>query len=121
MRGFLSIDVDVSELYINQCDVNNNYEIDFYYATNYQDKKFMMNIGVEQEELQPHHHHLQQERKFYTQLLMQQQQNQLDNQIQIDVFHGSHKCHRDSMQVCAASSKLLIEIQLCSIDLFFLV
>lgn len=88
LQGFLSIDVDVSELYINQCDI--------YYATNYGDKKIIINQGMELDNSLPHYHNLEQ--KFYTQLRIQYQ-NQLDNQIQIDVFHGSHKCHRDSMEV----------------------
>lgn len=59
MRGFLSIDVDISDLHINQC-------------------------------------HLPIPRA-------PSRTNQLSNHEEvfneIDVFHNSHKCHEDSMQV----------------------
>lgn len=62
MRGFLSIDIDVSELHVNQCTVP--YSIDYRRArintlNHYDDKIFN----------------------------------------QIEAFHGSHKCHLDSMTV----------------------
>lgn len=60
MRGFLSVDIDVSDLHINQC-----------------------NLPITR--------------------FVPSRTNQLSNHDdvfnEIDVFHNSHKCHEDSMQV----------------------
>lgn len=53
VRGFLSVDIDVSELEINQCNVDD----------------------------------VDNERRF------------VSRNDEVEVFHGSHKCHRTSMQV----------------------
>lgn len=84
LRGFLSIDIDVSGLYINQCDRNNQFYSDSY-SVNFHNPKVLhlqptnsqFQIAVPLQPLAPLH---------------------IDNEI--DAFHDSHKCHRDSMDVC---------------------
>jgi hypothetical protein len=82
LRGFLSIDIDVSELYINQCDMNNN---QFYSENHY--SNFRNNKSPDHQ-LTP----LQPPSSFH-----------LDNEI--DAFHDSHKCHRHSMDVSKSKQK----------------
>lgn len=96
LRGFLSIDIDVSELYINQCDMNNNQFYSENHYSNFRNNKFSHN--------QDHHHQQQQQQQQINPPLINsftplqpQSTFHLDNEI--DAFHGSHKCHRDSMDV----------------------
>lgn len=63
MRGFLSIDIDVSELQVNQCTLP--YSIDYRHGR--------PNTRIHNDD------------KIFN---------------QIEAFHGSHKCHLDSMTVC---------------------
>lgn len=89
----MSIDVDVSELYINQCDMNNNQFPGENHYSNIRNNKFSSNQD----------HQLQaqaQMSQFFTHQLTPLQPPsafQIDNEI--DAFHGSHKCHRESMDV----------------------
>lgn len=90
LRGFLSIDIDVSELYINQCDMNNN---QFYSENHYSNRNNKSPFNQD-------HQQQQQMNQYFTQLTPLQPPSSafhLDNEI--DAFHGSHKCHRDSMDV----------------------
>lgn len=97
LRGFLSIDIDISELYINQCDINNEFYSDIHYS-NFRNNKFTFDYSHDdqQENIQQQYysHHL-------IPLKQQSSQFQLDNEI--DAFHGSHKCHRVEMDVSALS------------------
>ncbi len=92
LRGFLSIDIDLTELYINQCDINNNFYNDINYLK-FRNNKHLLN-DLEQQQFAP----IQQQQQ-------QQQQAQLELNNEIEVFHGSHKCHRDSMN-CELRSEL---------------
>ncbi len=60
MRGFLSIDIDISDLHVNQCD-----------------SPIPRTVPSRANQLSNH--------------------DEVFNEI--DVFHNSHKCHEDSMQV----------------------
>lgn len=73
IKGFLSIDIDVSELQVNQCYQP---QVEEYYAAR------------------------NSKANHYTEILHQ-----------VEAFHGSHKCHSDSMKVGdtkSASKKLNI-------------
>ncbi|XP_055550047.1 probable G-protein coupled receptor CG31760 isoform X2 [Wyeomyia smithii] len=70
LRGFLSIDVDISDLQVNQCDNPNKLEIMGY------------------------NHHLRQYYPFVRNIKLSDE----DQLNQIEVFHGSHKCHDYSMR-----------------------
>lgn len=65
MKGFLSIDIDISELQVNQCY---------------------------QSQLEEYYHARNSKLNHYAELLNQ-----------IEAFHGSHKCHSDSMEVTIVS------------------
>uniref|UniRef100_A0A182RK45 G_PROTEIN_RECEP_F3_4 domain-containing protein n=1 Tax=Anopheles funestus TaxID=62324 RepID=A0A182RK45_ANOFN len=70
IRGFLSIDIDISDLQVNQCNNPNRYEILSY------------------------NQHL---RQFYP--FVRNLKHGEDEQLrQIEAFHGSHKCHVHSMR-----------------------
>ncbi|XP_055590502.1 probable G-protein coupled receptor CG31760 isoform X2 [Uranotaenia lowii] len=69
LRAFLSIDIDVSNLQVNQCESPSRFEIMSY------------------------NHHLRQYYPFVRSSRLSQ-----DEQLnQIEAFHGSHKCHLHSM------------------------
>ncbi|XP_053675296.1 probable G-protein coupled receptor CG31760 [Anopheles nili] len=70
IRGFLSIDIDISDLQVNQCNNPNRFEILSY------------------------NQHLRQYYPFVRNLKLGE-----DEQLrQIEAFHGSHKCHVHSMR-----------------------
>lgn len=91
LRGFLSIDIDVSGLYINQCDINNQFYSDGY-NSNFQYNKFAFS---------QYHHPQQMNPQLFTHQIVPLKTSasfHMDNEI--DALHDSHKCHRDSMDVC---------------------
>ncbi|XP_058450108.1 probable G-protein coupled receptor CG31760 isoform X3 [Malaya genurostris] len=70
LRGFLSIDIDISDLQVNQCD------------------------NPSKLELMSYNHHLRQYYPFVRNIKLSD-----DEQLhQIEAFHGSHKCHMHSMR-----------------------
>ncbi|XP_052563486.1 probable G-protein coupled receptor CG31760 [Culex pipiens pallens] len=71
LRGFLSIDIDISDLQVNQCDNANKLEIMSY------------------------NYHLRQYYPFVRNIKLSEENEQLN---QIEAFHGSHKCHVHSMR-----------------------
>lgn len=92
LRGFLSIDIDVSGLYINQCDMNNQFYSESH-NSNFRYNKITFN-----------QHHPVQQPLMNPQLLTHQlvpiqssSSYHIDNEI--EAFHESHKCHRESMDV----------------------
>lgn len=91
LRGFLSIDVDVSELYINQCDMNNNQFYSENHYSNYRNNKFSSN--------HEHQHQFPMNSHSVHQLTPLQPSSTFHLDNEIEAFHGSHKCHRDSMDV----------------------
>ncbi|XP_058815924.1 probable G-protein coupled receptor CG31760 isoform X2 [Topomyia yanbarensis] len=70
LRGFLSIDIDISDLQVNQCDNPNKLE------------------------LMSYNHHLRQYYPFVRNIKLSDE----DQLHQIEAFHGSHKCHVHSMR-----------------------
>ncbi|XP_055635409.1 probable G-protein coupled receptor CG31760 isoform X2 [Toxorhynchites rutilus septentrionalis] len=70
LRGFLSIDIDISDLQVNQCENPNRLEVLSY------------------------NHHLRQYYPFVRSIKLSDEE-QLN---QIEAFHGSHKCHVHSMR-----------------------
>lgn len=94
LRGFLSIDIDVSELYINQCDIllnSNQFFSEIHYSSS-RHNKFPSN--------QDHQQQFSTNPFANPQLVLLQPPPltfHFDNEI--EAFHGSHKCHRDSMDV----------------------
>lgn len=88
LRGFLSIDIDVSELYINQCD-NQLYSETRY--SNFRNNKVPTN---QDQQHQPPAAHF-----FAHQLIPLHPSTSYNEDHEIDAFHGSHKCHHESMDV----------------------
>jgi hypothetical protein len=99
LRGFLSIDIDVSGLYINQCDINNQFYSDGH-NSNFRYSKFA-----------PFN---QPPQLFTHQIVPLQPSASVHPDNEIDALHDSHKCHRDSMDVCARCS---LNIRRSQIDL----
>lgn len=94
LRGFLSIDIDVSELYINQCDMNNDQIHSEVLYSNIRNNKIPSNQDQLQQQQQP-----QMIQYLSHQLTPIQPPSSFNLDNEIDAFHGSHKCHRDSMDV----------------------
>lgn len=84
LRGFLSIDIDISGLYINQCDSHSDSDkLNFHY-----NKYNTFNL-----------HHSP---SFFIHPLVPPQSSSLiqyNSENEIDALHGSHKCHKESMDV----------------------
>uniref|UniRef100_A0A8W7Q5A8 G-protein coupled receptors family 3 profile domain-containing protein n=1 Tax=Anopheles coluzzii TaxID=1518534 RepID=A0A8W7Q5A8_ANOCL len=70
IRGFLSIDIDISDLQVNQCNNPNRFEILSYNQHLRQYYPFVRNLKLGEDE----------------------------QMRQIEAFHGSHKCHVHSMR-----------------------
>ncbi|XP_058121445.1 probable G-protein coupled receptor CG31760 [Anopheles coustani] len=70
IRGFLSIDIDISDLQVNQCNNPNRFEILSYNQHLRQYYPFVRNLKLGEDE----------------------------QMRQIEAFHGSHKCHAHSMR-----------------------
>lgn len=91
LRGFLSIDIDVSQLYINQCDIK---YLEFHSASrhsNFRNNKFPS--------IQEHQQQFPMNQYVSHQLTPLQPQLTFHSDNEIDAFHSSHKCHRGSMDV----------------------
>ena len=88
LRGFLSIDIDVSGLYINQCDISNQFYSDSHHNSNFRyNSKFN------------HNQHQSNAQLFTHPIVSLQTPSPFHQDNEIDAFHDSHKCHRDSMDV----------------------
>ncbi|KAL7043659.1 hypothetical protein ACKWTF_001614 [Chironomus riparius] len=86
LRGFLSIDIDVSGLYINQCDISNQFYSDSHHNSNFRyNSKFN------------HNQHQSSAQLFTHPIVSLQTPSPFHQDNEIDAFHDSHKCHRDSM------------------------
>lgn len=79
MRGFLSIDIDVSELKVNQCE-SKHLRLDY---TQTSTSQYDNNI-YHQYNFRNNRHYLQSD----------------DDYKAIGILRGTHKCHRDTMHVC---------------------
>jgi hypothetical protein len=97
MRGFLSIDIDVTELQVDQCELPNYpplVEMDqFDFITPPSPSPLPIQLSTTLittttgKSLSNFHNNKYQVVKS------------IEHFFQIEVFHGSHKCHLDSMQV----------------------
>ena len=88
LRGFLSIDIDVSGLYINQFDISNQFYSDSHHNSNFRyNSKFN------------HNQHQSSAQLFTHPIVSLQTPSTFHQDNEIDAFHDSHKCHRDSMDV----------------------
>jgi hypothetical protein len=88
LRGFLSIDIDVSELYINQCD--NQFHGETHYS-NFRNNK--ASASQDQQHPPPTAHF------FAHQIIPLHSSTAYNEDHEIEAFRGSHKCHQDSMDV----------------------
>lgn len=87
----------MSELYINQCDINNNFYNDVYYS-NFRNNKLLFNQNLYINDFKQQINSLHEEKQRQQQQQPAgQQQNPLELTNEIEVFHSSHKCHRQSM------------------------
>ena len=97
LRGFLSIDIDVSGLYINQCDISNQFYSDSHHNSNFRyTSKFN------------HNQHLSSSHLFTHPIVSLQSPSPFHADNEIDAFHDSHKCHRDSMDVSTSSPHIVV-------------
>lgn len=94
LRGFLSIDIDVSGLYINQCDMSNQFYSDSHHNSHFRySSKFNHNPQL-----------------FTHPIISLQSPSPFHVDNEIYAFHDSHKCHRDSMDVSAFNHNLIVTV-----------